>query len=244
MLDDGGFNMAPIFLAAAAPLCMLPPHAPTLLLQSAVPLDGSQSLLAFEGGLRVHGLFDFLLNESFRSHGDECDVPTLLAPVQFAHASLRAFQPRVRRRWACCACACLGIGGDKLACCWDGVGAALTCGGCVTRQTHIGLSCQCCHSHGQAGFSSPSVHCWVSRPACSSSPQVLGRSDARAGSGPTASRTLHRLELRAPALPPWVLDRLAAVLTVTQVGAGWLCGAVCYLVGLSAGCVAGGQSED
>ena len=60
-----------------------------------MPLDGSQSLLVFEGSLRVHGLFDFLLNESFRSHGDECDVPTLLAPVQFAHASLRAFQPKV-----------------------------------------------------------------------------------------------------------------------------------------------------
>lgn len=71
--------------------------------QSAVPLDGSQSLLVFEGGLRVHGLFDFLLNESFRTHGDECDVPTLLAPVQFAHASLRAFQPRVR----CAACCCV-----------------------------------------------------------------------------------------------------------------------------------------
>ncbi len=58
--------------------------------------------------------------------------------------------------------------------------------------------------------------------ACSPLPQVLGRSEARAGSGPTASRTLHRLELRAPALPPWVLDRLAAVLAVTQVRAAWL----------------------
>lgn len=71
--------------------------------QSAVPLDGSQSLLVFEGGLRVHGLFDFLLNESFRTHGDECDVPTMLAPVQFTHASLRVFQPRVR----CAACYCV-----------------------------------------------------------------------------------------------------------------------------------------
>lgn len=62
--------------------------------------------------------------------------------------------------------------------------------------------------------------------------QVLGRSEARAGNGPTASRTLHRLELRAPALPPWVLDRLASVLAVTQVGKlGWVTAveAVCLL---------------
>lgn len=64
-------------------------------LQSAVPLDGSQSLLVFEGGLRVHGLFDFLFNESFRTNGDACDVPMLLAPVQFSHASLRVLQPKV-----------------------------------------------------------------------------------------------------------------------------------------------------
>lgn len=98
--------------------------------------NGSQSLLVFEGAQRVHGLFDFLLNESFRTHGDECDVPTLLAPVQFAHASITAFQPR-----------------------------------------------------------------------------VLGEADAR-----DAKRSQHRLELRATALPPWVLDRLAAVLAVTQDG--------------------------
>lgn len=60
-----------------------------------MPLDGSQSLLVFEGGLRVHGLFDFLLNESFRSNGDECDVPSLLAPVQFQGASLKAVQAKV-----------------------------------------------------------------------------------------------------------------------------------------------------
>ena len=63
--------------------------------QSAVPLDGSQSLLVFEGALRVHGLFDFLLNESFRTHGDECDVPTLLAPPQLAHDSMTAVQHKV-----------------------------------------------------------------------------------------------------------------------------------------------------
>ena len=105
-------------------------------LQAAVPLDGSQSMLAFEGALRVHGLFDFLLNESFRSHGDECDVPTLLAPAQFAHAAMRA------------------------------------------------------------------------HPA-----KVLGASDAR-----DPGRALHRLELRSSALPPWVVDRLAALLAITQDG--------------------------
>jgi hypothetical protein len=93
-------------------------------------------MLAFEGALRVHGLFDFLLNESFRSHGDECDVPTLLAPAQFAHAAMRA------------------------------------------------------------------------HPA-----KVLGASDAR-----DPGRALHRLELRCSALPPWVVDRLAALLAITQDG--------------------------
>lgn len=81
-----------------APGLLKPPSYPPpvpLHVQSAVPLDGSQSLLVFEGGLRVHGLFDFLLNESFRSHGDECDVPTLLAPVHFQHACLKAAQPKV-----------------------------------------------------------------------------------------------------------------------------------------------------
>jgi hypothetical protein len=63
--------------------------------QSAVPLDGSQSLLVFEGAERVHGLFDFLLNDAPAAHGDACDVPLLLAPVQFAGASLRALRPKV-----------------------------------------------------------------------------------------------------------------------------------------------------
>lgn len=61
--------------------------------------DSTQSMLAFEGALRVHGLFDFLLNESWRLHGDECDVPLLLAPTQFLHGSLRAHQPKV---WCVC----------------------------------------------------------------------------------------------------------------------------------------------
>jgi hypothetical protein len=115
-------------------------------------MDGSQSLLVFEGGLRVHGLFDFLLNESFRSHGDECDVPLLLAPAQFAHASLQAAAPR-----------------------------------------------------------------------------ALGPSDAR-----DPGRAQHRLELRGAALTPWVLDRLGAVLAVTQVG-GQLAAAAVHAVWLNYG---------
>ena len=86
------FPAAHLSTLPAPPLLCRPRCAP---MQSAVPLDGSQSLLVFEGAVRVHGLFDFLLNESFRSHGDECDVPLLLAPVQFAQASLQAVQPKV-----------------------------------------------------------------------------------------------------------------------------------------------------
>lgn len=50
--------------------------------------------------------------------------------------------------------------------------------------------------------------------------QVLGKSDAR-----DPSRVQHRLELRDTALPPWVLDRLASVLAVTQVcfEGVWVC---------------------
>jgi hypothetical protein len=129
-----------------------PPRDTRLPPQAAVPMDGSQSLLVFEGGLRVHGLFDFLLNESFRSHGDECDVPLLLAPAQFAHASLQAAAPR-----------------------------------------------------------------------------ALGPSDAR-----DPGRAQHRLELRGAALTPWVLDRLGAVLAVTQVG-GQLAAAAVHAVWLNYG---------
>ena len=56
---------------------------------------GTQSVLVFEGSLRVHGLFDFLLNESWRLHGDDCDVPVLLSPTSFLHGSLKALQPKV-----------------------------------------------------------------------------------------------------------------------------------------------------
>ena len=68
----------PAFLPLCLPLlppfpaphfCFLTPLSCPRPPQSAVPLDGSQSLLVFEGALRVHGLFDFLLNESFKSHG-------------------------------------------------------------------------------------------------------------------------------------------------------------------------------
>ncbi len=44
-------------------------------------------------------------------------------------------------------------------------------------------------------------------------PQVLGASDAR---DPALAQ--HRLEVRGAALPPWVLDRLAGILAVTQDG--------------------------
>lgn len=63
-------------------------------LQVAPAKEGTQSMAAFEGALRVHGLFDFLLNESFRCHGDDCDVPLLLAPTQFLHASLVSIPAR------------------------------------------------------------------------------------------------------------------------------------------------------
>jgi hypothetical protein len=104
-------------------------------------MDGSQSLLVFEGAVRVHGLFDFLLNDSFTSHGEDCDVPVLQSPSQFAHAALSASQPR-----------------------------------------------------------------------------LLGMSDSN-----QPGQAQHRLELRGAALPPWVLDRLAAVLLVTQVRAAAGC---------------------
>lgn len=42
--------------------------------------------------------------------------------------------------------------------------------------------------------------------------QVLGFDDRR-----DSSKALHRLELRG-LLPPWVLDRLAGIFAVTQVG--------------------------
>ena len=82
-------------------------------------MDGSQSLLAFEGALRVHGLFDFLLNDSHRAHGDDCDVPLLLAPAQFAHAALRSLQPKVRV-WCVVVWVVLcvsGVGGWRMAAC-------------------------------------------------------------------------------------------------------------------------------
>ena len=58
--------------------------------------SGTQSMLVFEGALRVHGLFDFLLNESWRLHGDDADVPLLLSPAPFLHGCLRAAVPKVR----------------------------------------------------------------------------------------------------------------------------------------------------
>lgn len=104
-------------------------------------MEGTQSLAVFEGTLRCHGLFDFLLNESFRCHGDECDVPLLLAPAPFMHAALAAAPLR-----------------------------------------------------------------------------VLGAADgAVAGGGGGRGSAQHRFELRG-VLPPWVVDRLACLLAVTQDG--------------------------
>lgn len=57
--------------------------------------SGTQSMLLFEGGVRVHGLFDFLLNESWRLLGDACDVPLLLSPVPFLLGTLRAHDVKV-----------------------------------------------------------------------------------------------------------------------------------------------------
>lgn len=55
--------------------------------------------------------------------------------------------------------------------------------------------------------------CFTPCPPTPPLPQVLGASDAR---DPT--RAQHRLEVRGAALPPWVLDRLAGILAVTQDG--------------------------
>jgi hypothetical protein len=51
---------------------------------------GTSSLLCFEGAQRVHGLFDFLLDEGLRMHGAAADVPLLLAPTAFAYAAVVA----------------------------------------------------------------------------------------------------------------------------------------------------------
>lgn len=186
--------------------------------QSAVPLDGSQSLLVFEGALRVHGFFDFLLNESFRAHGDECDVPTLLAPAQFAHASLAAVQHKVGVR--------ASVAPRR------GLGMLPWARGALGRgRTHArahACSVRCHLPAASQGIPRPRLpHCSVCAPvpsACSGprllltahscAPlQVVGASDAR-----DPARAQHRLELRGAALPAWVLDRLAGILAVTQDG--------------------------
>ena len=119
-----------------------PPH-PTA--QSVVPARGTPSLLVFEGALRVHGLFDLLLNDAARLlGGDELDAPVLLAPTPFLHAALVSHAPR-----------------------------------------------------------------------------LLSPTNAQ-----DPARVRHRLELKG-LLPPWVLDRAAAILAVTQARArGGLCACV------------------
>lgn len=54
----------------------------------------SKSLLCFRGWEQVHGLFDFLLNEAFRSFGEDADVPLLLSPVPFVHGALNPSRPK------------------------------------------------------------------------------------------------------------------------------------------------------
>lgn len=69
---------------------------------------------------------------------------------------------------------------------------------------------------GGFGCSAPAGTCSTVPccPRCApAATQVLGASDAR-----DPGRAQHRLELRGAALPPWVLDRLAGVLAVTQDG--------------------------
>lgn len=59
---------------------------------SSASAEGTRSMLVFEGALRVHGVLELLLSRAFELHGDGCDVPLLLAPTQFEHASLVACQ--------------------------------------------------------------------------------------------------------------------------------------------------------
>ena len=56
----------------------------------------AKSLLLFDGAAEVQGLFDFLLNETTRICGSDCDVPQLLAPVAFPGACLKQHSIRVR----------------------------------------------------------------------------------------------------------------------------------------------------
>jgi hypothetical protein len=51
----------------------------------------TRSMLVFNGALQVHALFDFLLNRGFTLLDSVCDVPVLLAPVQFTHAAIKKY---------------------------------------------------------------------------------------------------------------------------------------------------------
>lgn len=56
------------------------------------------SLLEFEGGAHVHGLFEWLLAEGAAcsgAGGEPADVPLLLAPVPFLGATIHLLQPQV-----------------------------------------------------------------------------------------------------------------------------------------------------
>ncbi len=51
----------------------------------------TRSMLVFTGALQIHALFDFLLNRAFTLLDNVCDVPILLAPVQFTNAAIKKF---------------------------------------------------------------------------------------------------------------------------------------------------------
>ena len=52
---------------------------------------GTRSMLVFEGWLRVFALFDFMLNRAFELSDEACDVPLLIAPVQFTNATVKKY---------------------------------------------------------------------------------------------------------------------------------------------------------
>lgn len=58
-----------------------------------------QSMVMVSGPVAVHGLFDFLYNETSMQppNDDPCDVPTLLGPVAFEGATLH--RPTIKVGW-------------------------------------------------------------------------------------------------------------------------------------------------
>ena len=66
-------------------------HHPAAVHISEAALGGTRGALVFEGALRVHGLFELLLNRGPSLQDDAVDVPLLMAPVQFTHSALRSY---------------------------------------------------------------------------------------------------------------------------------------------------------